>query len=351
MNKNIFQILRNKKSQSEVLALILSFVILSSSVFIVTNTSLNSTTTTNAILSGTNAVEKIIEIEVFADTYIEMETSEGYIIANLYLDNGTLIQEELEFYLNDNLIQTSNSIFNLTNTSPGTYFLTVFFQGTPSQFLNPTEIEKQIEITEDGEIIELVISEENNETEIIEKNETLDKINYTTEAPINLALLQGKTCEEFKEDVLWSSGYSLDIEGSTKYYSWHANNTCSSINKTDCVLKNIEVETRFIYTNIDEKDESKDNYVQIAQLNESICNNPELGNYTKHLAFESLNKEEVKLKKYCSKNPNADCKNEVTSIYQEISNCYGIKAYASQYSLIDVFEVKYDLCWKGGEDE
>jgi len=353
MNKKISKFLLNKKSQSEVLALILSFVILSSSVLIVTNTSLNSTITTNAILSGTNTIEKIIEIEVWADSYIELEISGKSIVTNLYLDNGTLLEKELELHLNNELTQTNNGIFNLTNTSPGTYFLTVVFQGTPSQFINPSSIEKQIEVT-DEEIVEIIVSDEINETEIILENETVTNQTLTNETDeiinFNLALLQGKTCGEFSENVLWSSGYPLNEEGSTKYYSWKANNTCSNINKTNCVLKNLEVETRFIYLNLEDKNELKNNYIQIAQLNKSICDNPEFGNYTKHLAFESFSKDDVKKKRYCDKNPNADCESGTTSVYGENDNCYGIKAYSSQYSIVDVFEVKYDLCWEEGEN-
>ncbi len=270
-----------------------------------------------------NIIEKEIEIQVFADTSIEITKQESLVRATLVLDDSTLLEDqELKLYLDSNLIVTdktnSNGYiernFDLPNTSPGTYSISGIFQGSSTQYLNPSS--KEIII-------------ENGKTESMEIQ---NKANYTVET------LTGLNCQEFNENILWSSGYSQEQGGSIKYYSWYPNKTCDN-----CVLADIEVKARFLYPIPIETMVEGEGYIQISNPNESQCNNPEQGVYLKYLAYESLKEGDVKLDNYCDKNPNRKCEEEITGNYGGAS-CYGIKTHASQYSIVDVFEIKYKWC-------
>lgn len=46
------------------------------------------------------------------------------------------------------------------------------------------------------------------------------------------------------------------------------------------------------------------------------------------------------------KNSDSKCGIEFGKDYNDTANCYGIKAYADQHMIIDVFEVTYNLCWE-----
>lgn len=153
-------------------------------------------------------------------------------------------------------------------------------------------------------------------------------------------------CQNFTEQVLWSSNYTNDPKGSTNYQTWYPKNNCTSINATDCFLGNIELETRFLY--LDDGNKNAQGYVQIAQPNESICNNSQQGIYTRYLSYETVKGESgvnKKLGDYCgdNKNPNSECGIDFSYAYP-FYGCYGIKAYADQYMLVDALKINYTLC-------
>ncbi len=285
-------------------------------------------------------VEETIEIEVWANSYLELELteSEDSIIAKTYLDNGTLINEQEEqtinFYLNGYQPPhlKNKSLFNLSSTGPGTYNLEVVSQGSPSQYILPSTTEKTIRIDENGEIT--ILEEDTMEEKIenrVEINKTEDLENLEEEiVPENL------NCETFKDNVFWSSGYS-NSQGSVNYGVWHPEKTCEN-----CFVADVEIETRFLA--FEEENKNAEGYVQISNPEPSICNNPETGTYEKYLAYETLRGESQKKGLYCgnNKNPNSNCGIEFDTNYNE--ECYGIKSYADPKMILDTFQIKYSIC-------
>src|SRR3989339_473900 len=161
--------------------------------------------------------------------------------------------------------------------------------------------------------------------------------------------LEGLVCKNFEEQVLWSSYYSLFSEGSTGYYVWNPKFSCSELNVDNCFFSNITLQTRFIFTDLEEGITEGEGYVQISNPKESICAEPEKVKYSDYLAYEILSEEEIKLGRYCgnNKNSNKRCGIDKLSRY-DFLNCYGIKVYGSQYLITDVFSINYTLCYDFG---
>jgi hypothetical protein len=152
------------------------------------------------------------------------------------------------------------------------------------------------------------------------------------------------SCKEFQEDVLWISNYTNSPEGSTNYLTWYPVHNCTELNVSNCRLENVYVETRFLY--FGDGNEKGEGYIQISNQDESICENPSKGIYSKYLAYDTIIGEGKKFGEYCgdNKNSNSKCGIQIADNYN--LNCYGIKSYGSQYMLVDAFKVKYNLCWK-----
>jgi len=347
----------NSKAQSGIAAIIISLIVLTSSAIFVGNL----TITGSVIDKGNfeNFIEKTIEIEVWMNTIISIEDNGTKIY--LKLDNGTILPDKkLTVQINQTILVTEKTNsegytkpnFDLYNTSPGTYFVRVDFWGLPTQYLNPSFLEAQIEIKENGiieilpkeieaskEQIEIIEEElEIPETNItIESNETLE-INSTNETiPLNLI------CEEFTEEVIWSSGYSQKSKGSTNYLTWYPKYNCSEMGTSNCFIENIEIKTRFL--SFGEENQETKGYVQISEPDKSICNDPKKAEYLQYLADESFIGEEQKNKNYCGKKENCEIKNFEN---QKYIDCYGIKIYGSQYVITDIFEINYNLCYSEG---
>lgn len=277
---------------------------------------------TGFVTQKANIIEKEIEIEVWADTSIEILKEDSMIKASLILDDGTLLEnQELELYLDSQLIVTdktnSNGYiernFDLPNTSPGTYSISGIFQGYPTQYLNPTS--KEIHIDVNGEEIVKI------------QNETIPK-----------------GCTEFTEDILWLGTYTSNEEGSTKYYNWTPQNNCSEINLSTCIIHDVKTKTRIITSHPLDENYVGFGDVKITEL--TNCHNPLQGTYTEYLAQDSVKDGEFKLEYYTGEELDLGAKGILEN--EEISNfnlpCYGIKTHASQYSIVDVFEIKYKLC-------
>jgi len=405
-------------------------------------------------------IEKTAEIEIWADTYLNLKIINNNINAVLALDNKTALPEqEIKLYLNENLISTSttnsegSALFsNLNEISRGNYLLKAKFQSDPSLYLNPSSAEKQIEVIEKNDSIEIKFMNETGETiilplilnqtqllnqtnqtsflnqtlllnqtvltaytdkKIYTQNETItifgeltingekrdaqaileitfnksvifiSKINLTAgnysysrpanfekegkysvvvlagglsaETNFDLALnnnsmnIQNVNCKEFREQILWSSGYSNDKKGSTNYQAWTPKHNCSEAEGQNCFLGEVEILTRFIY--FGEDNESGDGYIQLSDSDEAVCGNPEQGIYLKYLAYETLHGESKKLNQHCgsNKNPNGKCGVDLTDSVKNIAKCYGIKSKAAQHLIVDAFAVKYTLCWNQNE--
>ncbi|MFH1711276.1 MAG: hypothetical protein ABH840_03120 [Nanoarchaeota archaeon] len=431
MKRKIF---KNKRLGVFVLmVLIFSIVTATSFESLDINSSVNET-----VAQIIKSIEKITDIEVWANTLIKIGMKEDIIRALLVMDNETpLSAQEIDFYLNESLIESKSTnsegyaeiSFSPYNLSSGNYSFKASFQGNSSLYLNPSDIEKQIEVINSNGLRQIRITEAlmgGNGTEII--NESLlsiktnkrtylinDTINIFGEILINgekvntkgvleiefngskifaadievingvynyslvadfehageylaivsvgnlsnqisfyfddlqEALDENMICKEFEDYVLWTSGYSQKSKGSEKYQTWHPKHNCTEFNVSNCFLENMDVKTRFLYFGDD--NEQGEGYIQISEPDESICNNPEKGNYLQYLAYETLRGENKSFDQYCGKNKKTKEKekcNTGISNYKNYTGCYGIKAYGSQYMLVDVLEIRYDLCWEKG---
>ena len=452
----------NKKARLNNFVIVLLVIVLTSSAILANDLD------TLPILESGSILEKIAEIEVWANTYLNLKIINNNLKTLLTLDNGSILPEqEIEFYLNESLVSISMTDLegyapfpNLNENVPGNYFLKTIFRGDPSLFLNPSSAEKTIEILdENGSVVvrfadgtgiklpEIVIPEnltgnltENvigNMTGMNETNTTIPKANTTlftlftvytdkktyflnetinifgeaiinssrinsdavleiifngstilqfdigitngsysssllakfankgsylakvtakglsAETSFNLILnaskpvnIEGISCEEFKEQILWSSGYSNNEEGSTTYQTWTPKHGCSELNVSGCFLGNVEIKTRFLY--FGENNQQGEGFIQISDPDESICGAPEQGNYSKYLAYESFHGESQKLEQHCgdNKNPTGRCAIDLTDGFDNTVGCYGIKSSADKHFIVDAFEVKYTLCSK-----
>jgi hypothetical protein len=422
----------NKKIIMAVLGIFILFIMLIASLGVYANSSTNQT-----FSSITKTIEKITDVEVWANTIVKIGIKENIIRALLLLDDNTsLLNQEINFYLNNSLIGSeftdvegyAEIFLNPHNFSLGTYYLNVSFPGNDSFYLNPSSENKIIEIIESDSLREIKFIERN-DTEIISesflsiqtdkskylRNETIrifggvlingEKINarailevefneskiFTAEFDVingeyeyflkgfekhgeylvtvsfgnlsnelifyvELEEMQGLICKEFEENVLWSSGFSHDNKGSTSYQTWTPKFTCEEAGGQNCFLQDVSVSSRTIYTSVDDKELNGKSYVQISSLDEGGCDAPEKGVYSIYFVYESVKGSEgVKKGWYCGydKEESEDlikfkpkCGIKFTEKFASNSECYGVKAYAPQSTIIDVFKIKYNLCWE-----
>ena len=156
------------------------------------------------------------------------------------------------------------------------------------------------------------------------------------------------SCKEFEEDVLWSSKYTHNEMGATKYQTWKMKANCMELGKGKCFLKALYVNSRTMYLSPNEANSIGEGYVQISDPNEAICDNPENGVYTRYLLYETIDENDGEKSGWScgkNKNPGGVCGIEINTGIKEDAGCYGIKVHASKYFLIDVIQVKYKLCW------
>lgn len=334
--------------------LILVFVVI---VFLITSSAIvRSSNFTNDSL-GEYVTQKILTLEIWANTFLNIESNEELqsIDALLSLDNGTLMSDqEIKFYLDDDLLDSSftdengSAKFNFNSEifDVGNYSFKAVFNGSGFWYLNPSSVEKDIFIVEqNGEkkfsfigkgyenVIQEILLNETNES-----IETLENISFS-----NII------CQNFEEKVIWSSGYSLESEGSSGYEVWYPNYNCSELNSSYCFVGDIGIETRFISTGLAEEGVLEEGYVQISNLAEGLCNNFDSVNYTTYLARDSLEEESISRGYYCGENKSS-CNLDNPDNYAYRS-CYGIKIYSSQYFVTDVLAVNYTLCSEGGSYE
>ena len=156
--------------------------------------------------------------------------------------------------------------------------------------------------------------------------------------------IDGVFCEEFKEQILWSSGYSNNEKGSTTYQTWIPQHGCFGLNVSDCFLGDVEIKTRFLY--FGDNNQQGEGYIQISDPDESICDAPEQGTYSKYLAYKNLQGESQKLEQHCgsNKNPAGKCAIDFTESFDNTAGCYGIKSSADKHFIVDAFEIKYTQC-------
>jgi hypothetical protein len=154
---------------------------------------------------------------------------------------------------------------------------------------------------------------------------------------VGFTLFEGEPeiiCESYSDKVLFSSGYTSNIGGRTNYQNWTPKIKCSNLVKENCYLENIQIVSRYLYLPIDDEVIKEEGYVMISEPNEN-CNIPSKLKYS-NVLFNKTWSKEITL-------------NELMNKQYVLSNCYGIKIHTSQYSIIDVFEIKYKLCFTENE--
>jgi hypothetical protein len=159
------------------------------------------------------------------------------------------------------------------------------------------------------------------------------------------------TCQDFEENILWSSSFSNNETGSTFYQTWNLEHNCDEAEGPNCFLKNVSIKTRSLdfFRLYHETDVAGEGYFQISNPDESICDNPQNGIYSRYLAYESSTEfDGKKLDWGCGKNVNngTQCGVEIPNSFNDQAKCYGIKGYGSQNFVIDAFKVHYTLCWE-----
>ena len=178
----------------------------------------------------------------------------------------------------------------------------------------------------------------------------IDEIKYTIEKEVYEEIVEPEEeliCKDFEDNVLWSSGYSSLPKGSTNYETWNIGTNCTQAGGYNCTLQNLSIRTRSIYSSSDYTNVTEESYVQLSDPDESICDAPEDGVYSRYLAYETLKDEDIRTDWYCGKkkNSNAKCAIEIATAYADNVGCYGIKVHGSKNILVDVFGVKYTWCW------
>src|SRR3989339_306638 len=318
---------------------------------------------------------KVFEINL---TSLKIPVSEGILSMNLSYDNLELISfiqeinilEEIEEEINESNVtllpeELINATFIEVNLDKENYFLNETINVSGIAIINGSKINDTIKLelffneslifadsinVLNGNYIYSFISDFENDGYY---NLKVSYQNISAETTFFYSLvnftLEGLVCKDFEEQVLWSSNYSLFSEGSTGYYVWNPKFSCSELNVDNCFFSNITLQTRFIFTDLEEGITEGEGYVQISNPKESICAEPENVKYSDYLAYEILSEEEIKLGRYCgnNKNSNNKCGIEKLNRYNFL-NCYGIKVYGSQYLITDVFSINYTLCYDFG---
>lgn len=153
------------------------------------------------------------------------------------------------------------------------------------------------------------------------------------------------TCKTFQDDIIWTSGYSID-KSSFSYYSWEPAN-CPG---TDCFIKKISIYARAAYFG----DEKGEVYLQISNSHETDCKNPLKARYSNYVFYaEPINTNgELIFSWDCGKQK----KNNLCSLSRSDgynSTCYSVKVLADKSTLFDAIKIKYDTCWtiEGKENE
>lgn len=256
------------------LLIILLLIILTSGTILAANSSDLDQITEELNTELNNILNKIAELEIWANTYINLEIINNNINAVLTLDNETVLPEqEIEFYLNESLIFTTttdsegSALFpNLNETSPGNYLLKAMFQGNPFLYLNQSSAEKEIEIIDQNGSIKIKFMNETDRNVTVPEllNETLltiytDKKSYVQNQTINIfgeLIVNGVKTDAagvleivFNESNILTSG--INVAGGDYSYSLPANFEKSGNYSVKSAVGELSAETIF-YLNIND---------------------------------------------------------------------------------------------------
>ncbi len=159
--------------------------------------------------------------------------------------------------------------------------------------------------------------------------------------------LKNTVCSDFEDSILWTSGFTNTNRSSIKYQAWPISANCMQ-EEGICSLQDIKVDVRFTYLEPYNDTMERISYIQLSEPDESVCINPENGEYNIYLAYEKISNAEGQIRHwYCGKkqiNESDSCLKLSQELHGNIT-CYGIKGYSSQGIIADVLKVRYKLCW------
>lgn len=164
------------------------------------------------------------------------------------------------------------------------------------------------------------------------------------------------SCKTIEENVFWVSNKPHLSEEFVEYFKWNISADCSKIGIQNCFLQNIILKTKVINAVPIEEKIDGISYIQISNSKElDACNNMRDSFYSKYLFYESYksNDDIQTQEKWTSCNLNnktlnnktRDCRISFDPNFNNKVPCYTVKVYTSQYILLDILKVKYDLCW------
>jgi len=190
-----------KKSQASGLA-VLALIAIMTTTAIAANMTLNTTNQTiTGYITAHRSVVESATIEVWANTSLKLEKNNNTIIAQLKMDNGSVIPDQkIDFYLNEKYFTSQRTDSNgqvKIGLNSSTYNAKAIFEGNKSLFLNPSKYF-------------LILNESLEENETIEN---ITEVNITTNVTIKeVKLIQGKA--EIGKPVKWKK--IIEVKNPTK---------------------------------------------------------------------------------------------------------------------------------------
>jgi len=149
------------------------------------------------------------------------------------------------------------------------------------------------------------------------------------------------TCEEFQDNLIWSSGMS-NAQDSISYYTWKAGNGCLG---SHCFVQRIRVYVRERYYGDEELGRS---YVQISNAEEANCNDPSKAVYSRYASYKEAGYEENLPDRWewdCGEGQEKNlCSLDRSEGYYD-TDCFSVKVGADKSALIDVTKIDYTWCW------
>ena len=293
----------------------------------------------NSLFFNASSIERRVEVvsQNGAREIRIIESSEGEIIEETYLS----LQSNHPTYLPNETIELSGRLIIDGVEVYGGVVLEILFDGK-------IILSENVEVVSGEYAYSLLADFENPGVYIVNvvAGGLSNQISFSFFALETMLELDGLTCKEFTDNVLFSSGYTHKKKGSTNYETWVPEVNCSGAGGQDCSLRNVNTKSRLVYVDVFDEGFIGEGYAQITELENSDCSSPEKKNYGGFIAYDALTEEGGKWERYCERDKAfGKCKIEDSVRSYKESTCYGIKTYASQYSIVDVVEIKYTWCW------
>jgi len=196
------------KSQSTPLLLFLN-IIITSILVLATNTFFESF-----------SVSKQIEIEVWANTWLELKYNDKTLNAKLFLDNGTVVSSQpIKFFANESFLGENltdeRGIATIHFSTPGSWKIKVLFEGNEEFYLNPSFLEKEIVIEEQVKVFTETFIDLNIENKTIFATLLLDNGSFIPNQEIEF-YVDDKFVGSNSTDEFGVATFSFDFENVSK---------------------------------------------------------------------------------------------------------------------------------------